>query len=226
MKSELHRQYVLRFGGQEEYRNSVWKILTADFFQPFIQPNSTVLDLGCGWGEFINNIQAAKKYGMDLNADAKRRLTPEVEFIEHDCSEDWPLPANSLDCVFTSNFFEHLPGKRDLHRTIAQIHRCLRSGARVICIGPNIRYLEGEYWDFLDHHLPLTERSLAEAFEIQGFRIERAVPRFLPYRMVRHARVPLWLIRPYCQLRMAWWLFGKQFLVMASKQPANPDCRK
>jgi large subunit ribosomal protein L14 len=34
------------------------------------------------------------------------------------------------------------------------------TGAReLLCI----RVLGGSYWDFIDHHLPITERSLAEA---------------------------------------------------------------
>ena len=35
--------------------------------QRWIQPGSRVLDLGCGWGEFIRNVQASRKYAMDLN---------------------------------------------------------------------------------------------------------------------------------------------------------------
>jgi SAM-dependent methyltransferase len=81
---------------------------------------------------------------MDLNpAEGKNRLGAGVEFLEQDCSNEWPLPSNSLDCVFTSNFFEHLRGKDDLRRTLTQIYRCLRPGGRLICLGPNIRYLGG-----------------------------------------------------------------------------------
>src|SRR5207247_9004253 len=37
------------------------------------------------------------------------------------------------------------------------------------------------YWDFIDHHVALTERSLTEAASAAGFDVEHLVPRFLPY---------------------------------------------
>lgn len=217
-KGELQREYALRFTEQQDHRNEVWKILASEFFQPLIPAHATLLDLGSGWGEFINNIHAAKKYGMDLNPDGKKRLGGDVEFLEQDCSKEWPLPLDGLDCVFTSNFFEHLPGKEELRRTLAQIHRCLRPGGKLICMGPNIRYLPGEYWDFWDHYLPLTERSLQEALELIGFQVERCVPKFLPYRMAGRRRAPLAFVRLYLKLPIVWSIFGKQFLVIASKR--------
>jgi SAM-dependent methyltransferase len=216
LKSELQPQYERRFAKQHSYRNDVWKILATEYFQKFISKDAILLDLGCGWGEFINNIEAKKKFGMDLNPEGKNRLAASVEFLEQDCSNEWPLPSNSLDCVFTSNFFEHLYGKDDLRRTLTQIYRCLRPGGRLICMGPNIRYLGGAYWDFWDHYLPLTERSLEEGLELLGFRVERSLSRFLPYKMTVGRTVPLFLVRLYLRLPLAWHFFGKQFLVIST----------
>lgn len=46
---------------------------------------------------------------------------------------------------------------------------------------PNIRYVGPAYWDYIDYHIALTEHSLVEALEVTGYRIERLIPRFLPY---------------------------------------------
>ncbi len=138
IKTELQKEYAMRFGVQQEYRDAVWKILTAEFFQKMIPPDSTVLDLGCGWGEFINNIRADKKYGMDLNPEGRTRLASDVQFLEQDCSKPWQVADSSLDCVFTSNLFEHLRHKDALRDTLAEAHRCLKPGGRIICLGPNI----------------------------------------------------------------------------------------
>ena len=216
-KGDLQREYARRFANQAQDRDDVWKVLTADFFQRLISPDATVLDLGCGWGEFVNNIAAAKKYGMDLNPESRDRLASDVELLEQDASREWPLTANCLDCVFTSNFFEHLRTKDDLRRTVEQIYRCLRPGGQLICIGPNIRCVPGSYWDFWDHYLPLTERSLGGMLELLGFQIERRVARFLPYQMSGRRPAPLPLVRLYLRLPFVWPIVGRQFLVIARK---------
>jgi hypothetical protein len=68
----LALEYELRFARLEDYRARVWVELCNAFFQRFILKDGTILDLGCGWGEFINAIQAGKKYGMDLNPESPR----------------------------------------------------------------------------------------------------------------------------------------------------------
>ncbi|MEI9477278.1 MAG: class I SAM-dependent methyltransferase [Deltaproteobacteria bacterium] len=63
--------YEKRFSESAEYRKKVWQVLIDNWFSKWIPDNVTILDLGCGWGEFINQIAAKKKYAIDLNADAK-----------------------------------------------------------------------------------------------------------------------------------------------------------
>ena len=214
---ELSKIYHRRFLRTAEYRNKVWKVLTRHFFQRWIPQNGTVLDLGCGYGEFINNIAAGRKLAMDLNPDAAQRLNRGVDFINQDCSRPWPLPENSLDVVFTSNFFEHLPDKACLSETLRQALRCLKPGGALIAVGPNVKYLHGEYWDFYDHHVYLTEASLGEAMEVEGYQIEVIKPRFLPFTMVKAPEYPLFFVRLYLALPWLWWLKGRQFLIVARK---------
>ena len=218
LPEQLGRIYDARFAATRQYRNDVWKILTKDFFQRWIPEGSSVLDLGCGYGEFINNIRCAVKYGMDLNPGASHYLADGVNVLAQDCSDRWNLPDNSLDVVFTSNFFEHLPDKRALSRTLYQAHRCLRHGGKLIAMGPNVRALPGQYWDFFDHHVALSERSLSEALRITGFAVTRSVARFLPFTLVDAPRYPLFTLRAYLSLPVAWKVFGRQFLVVAEKQ--------
>jgi SAM-dependent methyltransferase len=214
---DLQKIYDRRFGRTAAYRQRVWRVLTASFFNRWVRADAAVLDLGCGYGEFINHIAAGRKFAMDLNPDAPRHLAPGVTFLGQDCAAPWPLPEASLDVVFTSNFFEHLPDKDCLRRTLQQAWRALQPGGRLIALGPNIKYLPGAYWDFLDHHLPLTEASLGEGLEITGFELETVVPRFLPYTLVNAPEYPLVLLRFYLALPWLWWVKGRQFLVVAVK---------
>jgi SAM-dependent methyltransferase len=214
---ELQTIYQQRFEGAQAYRNQVWQVLIRHFFQKFIPRDAAVLDLGCGYGEFINQVSCRKKYGMDLNPTTARVLAPDVQFLQQDCSSAWSLPENSLDVVFTSNFFEHLPNKQTLGSTLDQARRCLKPGGKLIAMGPNIKYVPGKYWDFWDHYLPLTELSLSEGLRNRGFEIVACYPRFLPYTMVNAPQYPLFLLRIYLSLSWFWPCLGQQFMVVASR---------
>lgn len=215
---ELAAIYQQRFQGASDYRKRVWTALVADFFQKYVRPSDTVVDLGCGYGEFINAISCKTKIGIDLNPDSRQNLNPAVRLLEQDCASTWQLPDESVNVVFTSNFFEHLPDKASLGRTLDEIGRCLVPGGQLIAMGPNIKYLPGEYWDFWDHLLPLTEMSLSEGLTNHGFEMVKLVPRFLPYRMAGGPPYPIFLVRAYLRLSIFWPLFGKQFLVIARKR--------
>jgi SAM-dependent methyltransferase len=215
--AELQRLYAKRFGGKSEYRDKVWRVLVDEYFARWLPADGVVLDLGCGHCEFINNVRSKNRIGMDLNPDAVQQAAPGVQILTQSCSHPWAISDDSLDVVFSSNFFEHLYAKRDLRDTLTQAWRCLRPGGRIIALGPNIRYLPGEYWDFYDHYLPLTELSLGEVMIETGFTLEEQIARFLPYTMSRDGQPPIWMLSLYLKLKFAWRLFGKQFMVVARK---------
>jgi SAM-dependent methyltransferase len=215
--AELQRIYEKRFAGTSEYRSRVWRVLVEEYVGQWLPAHATVLDLGCGHCEFINNVRSERRLGMDLNPDAVQKAAAGVQILAQSCSQPWAMPDDSLDVVFTSNFFEHLSTKGALRDTLMQAWRCLRHGGRIIALGPNIRYLPGAYWDFYDHYLPLTELSLGEVMTETGFTIEEQIPRFLPYTMSRGGQPPIWMLRLYLKLTFAWPLFGKQFLVVGRK---------
>jgi len=222
LTADLSAEYRLRFGPAAEYRKRVWQTLIADCFGRFVKPSDVVLDLGSGWGEFINHVQARERIAVDLNPDARAHLAAEVKLLRIDAASDWPLADASLDCVFTSNFLEHLPDKAAVTRALREAHRCLRPGGRMVCLGPNIRVLHGRYWDFFDHHTPLSDLSLREALELRGFRVSTCIARFLPYTMSSRFRPPLWTLRAYLRMPWVWPLFGGQFLVVGVRA-AHPE---
>ena len=213
---ELQRIYRARFAGKTDYRTQVWKVL-APFLGQWFPSTGTVLDLGAGYCEFINNADARVKYAMDLNPIVHQQAAENVIVLQQDCSELWPLPEGELDAVFTSNFLEHLPDKAAVSAVLSQAYRCLKPGGRFIAMGPNIKYLPGAYWDFFDHYVELTELSLSEALSACHFAIEKRVARFLPYTMSHGRQYPQWALRLYLALPPVWRIFGKQFLVVGQK---------
>jgi len=224
MTTETHSNEVLatiyqqRFGGAEKYRAEVWRHLCEAYFQEALGGQlDGVVDVGCGYGVFINNIKAERKYGIDLNPDSKAFLNEGVTFLQQPCQKPWPLEDESIDAVFTSNFFEHLPNKETLSRTLLEARRCLRPGGRIMAMGPNINVVNGRYWDFYDHHVALSEKSMAEGLSITGFEIEKEIARFVPYTMVGQPKYPASVIRLYLAMPFAWRFFGGQFLVAGRK---------
>ena len=217
LPEQLETQYQQRFGNEAAYRNQVWKILCSDFFPRYIPREGKILELGAGWGEFINNIDAADRYAMDLNPATAGMLSPEVTGVWQDCSQPWNFADSSFDVIFTSNFLEHLPDRISIERTIKEAYRCLKTGGCLICLGPNIKYVPGAYWDFWDHVVPLTDLSCEELLRLCNFTVEERIPRFLPYSMSQGKKPNLLLVRLYLHLPLCWPLFGKQFLVIGRK---------
>ena len=78
-----------------------------------------------------------------------------MRFEQIAATEFGPLLAGSADVVFTSNFLEHLPDKATLELLLDQALLAMKPGGRLLILGPNLRYLPGQYWDFYDHHLGL-----------------------------------------------------------------------
>ena len=180
-------------------------------------PHATVLDLACGYGEFINNIAADKKFAVDLNKDAPRYLGKDVTFFNKPASDLSDIEKNKIDVVFTSNFLEHLRDKSECDHVMKQVLDVLKPGGLFLILGPNIRYAYAEYWDYYDHYLPLSHLSLAEGLEMNGFDVEKVIPRFLPYTMKNSVPTHPALIQAYLAIPLAWPLLGKQFLGFARK---------
>lgn len=214
----LQELYRFRFSESDlPQKNAIWRTLCSHFFNREVGDNKVVLDLACGYGEFINNIKAARKIGVDLNPDVKRFLGGDVAFFETAATDLSLIADDTIDVVFTSNFFEHLSNKEELDLVLSEVRRVLRPGGRLIAMGPNIKYLAAQYWDFYDHYLPLSHLSLEEGFVQAGFKIEKIVPKFLPYTTRSALPKASFLIEAYLRIPLAWPFLGKQFLVTGSK---------
>ena len=198
-------------------KNAIWKILCEEFFSRYVPPDATVVDIGAGYCEFINNISAAHKFAIDLNQDTERHASPGVEVVHDDASAMTTIADDSIDVVFMSNFLEHLVDKAAVLSTLQESRRVIRKGGRIIILQPNIRFLAREYWDFFDHHTPLSDRSLSEALQMLGMKIVVCYPRFLPYTTKSRLPKASVLVRWYLRLPVLWRLFGKQALIVAEK---------
>lgn len=219
-REQLETLYKQRFPEQELARkHAIWKVLCRNFFSRYIKPTDTVVDIGAGYCEFINNIPAGQRIAVDLNPEVARFAGPDVRVVNDSCIAINALPADSADVVFMSNFLEHLPDKQLVLDTFREAHRILNNNGRIIVLQPNIRFLYAEYWDFFDHHTPLSDRSLVEGLQLAGFTPSTVIPRFLPYTTKSRLPQAPWMVALYLRFPPAWRLLGKQTLVVARKVP-------
>ena len=219
MSMDLGRLYSNRFPEHElQQKDAIWRVLCRDFFQRYIPRDAVVLDLGAGYGEFLRNIECGARVAVDLNDDVRRYVPAETRVIlapSHALQD--VLADESIDIVFVSNFFEHLPDTATFLATLGEIRTVLKPGGRLLALQPNIRFVGGAYWDFVDHHLALTDRTLVEACTSLGYEIVEVVPKFLPYTTRSALPQSPWLVRAYLSFRPAWWLLGKQTWFVARK---------
>jgi 2-polyprenyl-3-methyl-5-hydroxy-6-metoxy-1,4-benzoquinol methylase len=217
---DLDDLYAARFPpGEAARRSAIWIELTR-YLARFIPPESTVLDLACDRGDFINHVVARERWAVDVR-DVRSELQPGVSFVQSDgLAIGSRFAAETFDVVFMSNYLEHLASAEvvvDQLRAVAQV---LKPGGQAIILQPNIRLVGGAYWDFLDHRTALTERSLEEAGSLAGLETAKLITRFLPYttksKMPQH---PL-LVRAYLAIPLAWRLLGRQTLYVG-RRPAR-----
>jgi SAM-dependent methyltransferase len=214
---ELELVYGNRFSdGEADRKDALWRVICG-YLQRFIPADGTVLDLACDRGDFIRNIAAGEKIASDVR-DVSRHLPADVRFVRCDGLEiGRKLAPSSLDAVFMSNYLEHLPSGDAVVDQLRAATSLLRPGGRLVVLQPNIRLTGPAYWDFIDHKVALTEKSLVEAAEIAGCETERLIVRFLPYTTKGRLPASARLARAYLAFPPAWRLLGQQTLYVGRR---------
>jgi len=214
--NDLKQIYHRRFGKDIEFRNKMYRVLYNEFFKKYIPKNAVVLDIGAGYCEFINNIKAKKKIALDLNPDVKQFAGNDVKVIISNSTDMKQIKSETVDVVFTSNFFEHLYRKA-IVKTVKEVCRVLKKDGKILILQPNIRYCYKDYWMFFDHITPLDDRSLSEVLEINGFKVIECRPKFLPYTTKSKLPKSIFLLKIYLKIPIIQKIIGKQAYIYAKK---------
>jgi SAM-dependent methyltransferase len=224
LEEGLDRLYAARFPERERSaRSALWRTLWSSFFARYVPPAATVLDLGAGYCDLINCVRAERRIAVDVNPDMAAHAEPGVEtHVAPLLSLGSLLEPASVDVAFASNVFEHLRSPDALLDVLRVVRSLLKPGGRLIVLQPNVRLVGGAFWDFFDHTLPLTEKGMAEALGVAGFRVLETRARFLPYTTKSRLPQAALLVRLYLALPPVQWLLGKQMLVVAERPPSGP----
>ncbi len=193
-------------------RVRVWRAV-CEYLQRYIAPGDTVLELGAGYCDFINQIHAAKKYALDVNPEVAKYCAPDVTFL-HAAADRLPVDAGSVDVIHASNLLEHLdPGQLD--GLFAHIDRILKPRGTLMLIQPNIFYAYRRYWDDYTHVKAFSHVSLPDFLVSKQFTIAAVEKRFLPLTLKSALPKSYWLTKLY--LSLPWRPMAGQMLVVATK---------
>ncbi len=197
-------------------RPVVWKEIVS-YLSKYIPQDGTVLDLGAGYCDFINNVKAKNKIAVDYSPDFKNYAEKNVKAIESPVTDLSPVSSDSVDVAFASNLFEHLTDD-ELTETIKEIKRVLKKDGKLILMQPNFRLSAKTYFDDPTHKKIFSDKSLKAFLISHDFKIELEKPRFLPFSLnSRPKAIPLHpiLVRAYIHSPVK--PFAGQMLFVAKK---------
>jgi SAM-dependent methyltransferase len=198
----------------DERRERLWATLCESYFQKQVAADACVLELGAGYGHFINNINCRRKIALDSWPGMLPFLKPGVEGVVSGASDLSGIEDASVDFAFASNLFEHLT-QEQLAATLAQLRDKLKISGTLNILQPNYRFAYREYFDDYTHITVYSDRSLSDFLGAHGFRVLECHPRFLPLTIKSRFPVAPLLIRTY--LRLPFKPMGKQMLIRASQ---------
>jgi SAM-dependent methyltransferase len=131
----------------------------------------SILDVGCGRGEFLESFQIAgfDVSGVDLSPNldvlSKRFKVKQGDFER----ESLPYKDESFDYIFSKSVIEHLHQPEKL---LDECYRLLKPGGKIIIMCPSWVHT---YWGpfYIDHtHVtPFTLPSLRQVLKLSGFNV-------------------------------------------------------
>jgi SAM-dependent methyltransferase len=193
-------------------RDVVWQALWRFHFRRLVPADGCVLDLGTGYGNFINQVEAKRRIALDVWPDFPRHLNPGVEAHIGPVTDLGFLEDGSIDFAFASNLFEHIP-KEALAEVLDGLRRKLSVRGTLNIIQPNYRYASREYFDDYTHVAIWSHISLADFLTANGYEVVQVVPRFLPLTVKSRMPVSPWLIAAYLASPVK--PLGKQMFIRA-----------
>ncbi len=205
------RYFETRFT-EDPRRETLWRTLVQYYFQSQIPPDGCVLELGAGYGNFINNVRAARRIAQDQWPELSKHLAPGVESHVGPVDDLSFLENNSVDFVFASNLFEHV-SQEAFATVLQQLRGKLKPGGTITILQPNYRYAFREYFDDYTHRTVYSHLSIVDFLQANSYEVITCKPRFLPLTLKSKLKVSPALIRLYLASPLK--PLGKQMLIRA-----------
>ncbi len=193
-------------------REIVWQALWRYYFRRIVPADGCVLDIGCGYGDFINQVTARQRIALDARPGFPQYLDAGVEALVGDVTELARLADHAVDFAFASNLFEHL-SQASFAAVLDILRAKLSPRGTLTILQPNYRYAYREYFDDYTHVTVYSHVSMTDFLAANGYEVIEVLPRFLPLTVKSRLPVSPWLIRAWLAAPIK--PMGKQMLIRA-----------
>ena len=133
-----------------------------------LAPGSRMLDVGCGTGRMVRELQARAMQARGMDPWARESGLPAPDFVAGQV-EAIPMPGESVDAVCAFDVLEHV----DDARALAEIHRVLAPGGLLFASVPAHAWLWSVRDELAGHRRRYTRRVLRERVAAAGFEVHR-----------------------------------------------------
>lgn len=203
-------------------RDVLWRTLWEAWFKARVPEDGCVLDIGAGYGQFINNVQARRRFALDIWPGMAHHVDAGVTPLIGDLSALEQLDDASVDFAFASNLFEHVT-QDDFALALSILDRKLTDRGVLTVLQPNYAYAYREYFDDYTHISVWSHVSLGDFLDAKGFEVLEARPKFLPLTIKSRLPVSPVLIRAY--LMSPFKPMAKQMLFTARPKRSSAPVR-
>jgi hypothetical protein len=200
-------------------RETLWRSLYDFHFKRWIGNDDCVIELGAGYGHFINNIKARRRIALDLWSEMPSFVQPGVESRVGSVTDLSFLQDRALDFAFASNLFEHIT-QEELACVLRQLKTKLSSRGLLCLLQPNYRYAYKEYFDDYTHITVYSHLTMCDFLRANGYEIVDCKPRFMPLTVKSRFKISPALIWLYLHSPVK--PLGKQMLIIARPVTTEP----
>jgi len=162
-------------------RAVVWKEIVR-YLNLYLKDKKTILDLGSGYCDFINNVSASERIAVDMSLDSAKYIEKGVRFVQSVATDLSAVATATVDVVFASNLLEHLTDA-ELDLCMQEVKRVLKSGGLFISMQPNYRYSYKTYYEDPTHKKVFSHTALESFLISHSFEIVKKMPKFLPFSL-------------------------------------------
>lgn len=133
-----------------------------------VKPGQTLLDIGCGRGEFLRGFIGCgvKGYGVDRSRAAEK-YCPGAELRIADLENNGiPYADNFFDVIYSKSVIEHFYYPEKL---VQEMYRVLKPGGLAITLCPDWEFNYRIYFEDYTHRTPFMQSSLRDIQLMHGF---------------------------------------------------------